>query len=349
MTGAEKPRVTIVVSPRERFGVAKRSLESVYASTDIPFELVYIDGRSPARLSEWLKAEAAAKGFHVIHRDRYVTPNEARNLGLAASTTDYVVFVDNDVIYSEGWLGKLVECADETGADVVAPVTCEGFPVHSLVHQASGKFSDDRAAFFSKPFGERQFVEIQGFYGSPLKDVRDQLFREETDTCEFHCVLARRSVFDRIGPLDEGLYATREHFDFCMSVLQAGGKIMFEPASVVTAIFPGTEYPVTKDDLPYFLLRWSTVWQTRSLTHMRAKWGLKNVGDIYNVSQMNHLRYRHFQDFMDPLIKKIPVVRRSYRLSKMARKVLTSYIDYRVRELVAENDSQRASQARAAQ
>lgn len=125
---------------------------------------------------------------------------------------------------------------------------------------------------------------------------------------------------------------------------------MFEPASVVTAIFPGEEYPVTRDDLPYFLLRWSTVWQTRSLAHMREKWGLKNVGDIYNVSQMDHLRYRHFQDFMAPLIKKIPVVRRSYRLSKMARTVLTNYIDYRVRGLVAENDSQRAaSRARAAE
>jgi hypothetical protein len=35
----QKPQVTIVVSPRERFSYTKESLESIYEHTQIPFKL----------------------------------------------------------------------------------------------------------------------------------------------------------------------------------------------------------------------------------------------------------------------------------------------------------------------
>jgi hypothetical protein len=38
------PRVTVVVVPRERFGVTRRALEAVYATTREPFHLIYVDG-----------------------------------------------------------------------------------------------------------------------------------------------------------------------------------------------------------------------------------------------------------------------------------------------------------------
>lgn len=342
-TGAlGSPRVTIIVSPRERFGVAQKSLDSIYAASDVPFDLVYVDARSPARLTKWLKAQAPIKGFKHIHLDRFVTPTEARNIGLAESTTDYVVFIDNDVFCADGWLSVLVKCADETGADVIAPLVCDGLPLHSRVHQASGAFAEDKDAFFSLPEGQREIIDLMVHHGVPLERVRDQLHRGETDVTEFHCVMVRRSIFDRIGPLDEAMYATKEHFDFCMSVLQAGGKIVFEPESVVTYVFPTSANPITREDLPYFLLRWSPEWQIRSLEHLKEKWGLKDVGEFNEVRQSEHLRVRHYEGFVRPVIRKLPVISRSYRLTQAARKVLTNYADFKVRRLLAEYDKQRA-------
>lgn len=43
------PSVTIVVVPREQFSKAEASLESIYATTPPPFDLVYVDGNSPPR------------------------------------------------------------------------------------------------------------------------------------------------------------------------------------------------------------------------------------------------------------------------------------------------------------
>ena len=58
--------------------------------------------------------------------------------------TEYVVFVDNDVLYTEGWLDRLVACADETGAEVVAPLTCQGLPAHTEIHHAGGDYARRR-------------------------------------------------------------------------------------------------------------------------------------------------------------------------------------------------------------
>jgi GT2 family glycosyltransferase len=349
MTGMSgSPRVTIVVSPRERFGMAQKSLESIYASSDIPFELVYIDARSPDWLSQWLKAESAKRGFRVIQRDRFVTPNEARNLGAAASTTDYIVFIDNDVICSPGWLGALVKTADETSAAGVAPLICEGEPQTARVHQATGTFSGDKEAFFTATHGDRELVDVMVHHKATLSRVRDQLRRQDTDVCEFHCLLVRRSFFEEIGRLDEELYATREHIDFSMCVLKAGGRLVFEPASEVTYVFPSRANPMTADDMPYFLLRWSPQWQLKSLEHLQQKWGLKRSGQFAQFLDPNSLRWRHNEGYVKPIIRKMPVVRKSYRLSQAARRLLNLYMDWKVGRLQAQYENDRTKERQAA-
>ena len=348
MTGkgsAADARVTIVVSPRERFGMAKASLDSIYAMTDLPFELVYIDARSPAWLSRWLEAESAKRGFSVIRRDRFLTPNEARNLGAAEARTDFIVFIDNDVICAEKWLGALIACADETQADIVAPLVCEGMPLHSRIHQATGTFTFDKAAFYATPHGERELQDVMTHHKEQLGSVRDQLKRAPTDTCEFHCLMVRRSLFESLGPLDEHLQATKEHIDFCMLAGQAGAKAIFEPKSVVTYVFPSRANPLTPEDIPYFLLRWSPKWQRQDLAYLQKKWGLTGGGEIAAVTDPAYMRMRHFEGVIKPRIRKIPVVRNSWKLSRFAHRLRAYYYEGNVERLDAEFRRERAAEA----
>lgn len=96
-----KPTVTIVVVTRERFSCTQDSLESLYEHTDYPFQLIYIDGNSPAKTQQYLQAKAQAKNFKIIRTDYYLSPNHACNIGLNQVDTKYIVFVDNDVIFSQ--------------------------------------------------------------------------------------------------------------------------------------------------------------------------------------------------------------------------------------------------------
>ncbi len=228
-----KPSVSLVIVPRERFGMAKTSLDSVLAEAPQPYGLICVSGQSPDQIIAHIDAKAAEHGFRHIKFDRILSPNEVRNIGVRESSGDYVVFLDNDVICAPNWLPPLVACAEETGAEIVTPLTCQGMPPHQVIHQAGGLFARDAAAFFATPPGAREVVDIMHHENERISDL-PPLARAETQLCEFHGVMARRSVFDRIGPLDEGMLATKEHLDFCMSVIEAGGKVMIEPSSVVT-------------------------------------------------------------------------------------------------------------------
>ncbi|NDJ17668.1 glycosyltransferase family 2 protein [Myxacorys almedinensis] len=264
------PQITIVVVPRERFSYTRESLDSIYEYTTLPFNLVYVDGNSPSQVQQYLQAQSQEKGFQLIRTDYYLYPNRARNLGLAQVETPYVVFLDNDVIVSPGWLEALVQCAEETGATIVGPLVCHEEPVHEIVHCAGGETHVNVDVK-----GRRRLREKMYKQGHKVAAVLPKMQRTQTELCEFHCMLVRTDIFDRLGFLDETLLNSKEHLDFCMSVIQANGTVYFEPASILTYV-PGA--PLHWTDYHFYMLRWSDAWETSSLSRLREKWDLAEDG-----------------------------------------------------------------------
>ena len=288
----ETPKVTIVVSPRERFSFTEKSLESVYEHTQTPFHLVYVDGNSPRSIHDYLAAQALQKGFELVRVDHFLTPNQARNLGLARVQTPYVVFLDNDVVVSPGWLTMLVNCAEETGAAIVGPLTCQDEPVHETVHFANGE-----ARIIVDVKGRRRLREKMCCQGQKVKKVASKLERVPAELVEFHCMLVDMEVFRKLGPLDEGFLNTKEHVDLCMGVTQAGGTIYFEPTSLITYV-PGISWNWA--DLHFYMLRWSDAWETASLNHLKEKWKLSE--DIYFTHKFKALGWRRRKTILSPIL-----------------------------------------------
>jgi hypothetical protein len=155
--------------------------------------------------------------------------------------------------------------------------------------------------------------------GRKVSDVT--LERGETQCCEFHCALVRRDALERHGEFDEGLLATREHIDFSLTVLRAGGKLIFEPSAVVTYVFPNRANPLTPEDWRFFTLRWSPVWQRRSLEHFARKWGFE--GEPYARRRGKMLSWRHNMAIGRPMARMIPLVARIPALERGAAAAAT--------------------------
>ena len=289
------PNVTIVVSPRERFSYTQTSLDSIYEHTQFPFELVYVDGGSPRSIREYLAAQAMEKSFELIRVDHLLTPNQARNIGLAQVKTPYVVFVDNDVVVSPGWLGALVQCAEETGAAIVGPLTCQDEPVHETIHFANGV-----AHIIVDVKGRRRLREKMSRQGQRVADTMAKLQRTSAELVEFHCMLVNMDVFKEMGPLDERFLNTKEHLDLCMGVTEAGGSIYFEPMSLITYV-PGIAW--TWADLHLYMLRWSDAWETKSLAHLQQKWDLSE--DAYFTQKHKALGWRRRRMILSPLLDRL--------------------------------------------
>ncbi|GET37217.1 glycosyltransferase family 2 protein [Microseira wollei] len=294
-TATTEAMVTIVVVPRERFSCVEDSLNSIYEHKEIPFKLVYVDGNAPEKVRDYLSQQAPVKNFQIVRTNYYLSPNQARNLGLAQAHTKYVAFIDNDVIVSPGWLKALVDCAEETNATIVGPLMCQHKPLHEIIHFAGGE-----SHIWVDNTGRRRLREKMYKQGKRVADVRHTLQRTQTELSEFHCVLVRRDIFDRVGLLDEAMLNTKEHLDFCMSVTEAGGTIYFEPASLVTYV-PGP--PLEWTDLPFYMLRWSDAWTLASLHRLRDKWNLAEDG--YFQGRYKKVGCRRLATIISPLVYRL--------------------------------------------
>lgn len=326
------PQVTIVVVPRERFSYTRESLESIYEHTDFPFQLIYVDGNSPTKVRRYLETQAQAKGFQLIRTDYYLPTNHARNLGLRQVQTKYVVFVDNDVIVSPGWLKALVDCAEETEATIVTPLVCHYEPLHEIIHCAGGEshiWLDTTRGRNRRRFREKMYKQ-----NKLVKDLRHQLQRQQTELAEFHCMMVRTAIFERIGLLDEEMLNTKEHLDFCMTVIQAGGTVYFEPTSIVTYV-PGP--PIEWTDLHFYMLRWSDAWQITSLNRLRDKWNLAEDG--YFQGRYKLLQWRREHTIIDPLTHRL--TRLSFGRGSRRWKNILLRLDKRVNRFLTDRHAKR--------
>ena len=262
----QNPQASIVVVQRERFSTTRRSLQSLLEHTDQKYPIIYVDNASPPDIHHFLAQQASEHGFQLIRKDLYVAPAHARNSVIPLINTEYVAFIDNDVLFSADWLESLLNCALNNHADVVTPLILQGELEERVIHTAGGS-----VGIHSGVDGP-ELREIQRFLGKSITDVAAELKEEPTQMAEFHCVLIRTEFLRKLGGLDENYLATSEHLDFALTLQKENGSMWFAPTSVVSYVYPP---PVTRQDRKYFCLRWSQEWTQHSESHLFRKWQVK--------------------------------------------------------------------------
>ena len=277
------PSITIGFLPRERFLLAAESLASLYAHTTLPFELVVVDAATPKRYLDEMQAVLDGHDdWSMISVDRPLLPAESKNLILREARTDYVCLLENDNLFNDGWLEALLDACERGPADVAAPLIREG-------RGADGHF--DRHLGSVVPSTERPGLwEV-----TPLTRPREATAHtERVEFVEQHCLLFRRSVFDRIGAYDEELN-TRDEVDLSMALRAADARVVLEPRAVVNYVPPTS--PPEADELPFYRNRWDLDRAIISRERIRERWSLVDTpGDLEFV------RYRN-------LIPELPTVR----------------------------------------
>ena len=263
----EVPAVTVAVVPRETVSQVQASLENLIGSTRVPYRLVIVDGCYPKRTRRWLDDFARQHDATLLRSDRPLTPNEARNAVLGAVDTEYVVFLDDNCFVRDRWLERLLECAQETGAGIVAPLY--GFRTAPTGKETVHVFA--LQAHVETVEGSRVVVDRHLYSGKPLDEAVAELSRTRAEAAEFHCMLVRTRIFDELGPLDEQLITAREHLDVCMRARDAGYEVWYEPAAVAVYEFP---IPLPSRDRAFFVYRWSRTLTARTLDHFAETWRL---------------------------------------------------------------------------
>jgi len=257
---------TVAIIPRDSFSMTSQVIERVIDSTKGHLKLVVVDSCMPQDVRQSLEQKSRLAGFTLLRANRYATPNQMRNAVLTHVKTKYVVYVDNDVLVTKGWLDALVKCAEETRAWIVGPLICERLPEATYVHGYDGEMEIRKPDQASRVYHDLHFNAHV-----PLEDVRHSLRRQETQVAEFHAMLVAMEAIETLGTFDEELANMYENGDICLRVREAGRLVMLEPTSIVTYLPPTR---LSSQDRYFFELRWGEAWTELSKRRLSQKYGV---------------------------------------------------------------------------
>jgi GT2 family glycosyltransferase len=214
---AHDPKVSIVIPIYGHASLTLECLESIQNSTVFAsYEIVLADDASKDQTPELLELVSGIK----VHRN-------AENLGfllncnaaLPLATGEYVVYLNNDVQVTDGWLDGLLEVFSEyANAGAVGP---------KIVYP-SGHLQEAGVAL--KCDGTADMV---GLNDNPYA-ARYEYMRP-VDYCSGACLMVRRELLEELGGFSEEFApAYCEDADLCLRIIDRGYKIYYTPQTTVT-------------------------------------------------------------------------------------------------------------------
>jgi hypothetical protein len=248
-------------------------LKSVLADDAQPFDLVYVDIQPPKEVAEAIESTCADCGAPFIRHDDWIAPSAARKAALAQVETPYVLFIDNDVLPEPGCIGRLVACAEETGAGVVGPLYVYAAHGRREIHMAGGELVRDGSG--------RIVSEHHRLMGEPVA-AAETLARQPADFVEYHCVLVRTELARRPGVISDDVLLVHEHIDLALAAREAGYEVWTEPSARVELVQLS---PPRLLDLAFQQHRWDETACEASLAAFARRWPIADHNAFFGSNR----------------------------------------------------------------
>lgn len=196
--------VTVVIPVRDNTAGLRRLVRGLAGLAVV----VVDDGSStPVTVAD---LDGAACDVVIVRHGRSRGPAAARNTGLERCRTDFVAFLDADVLPRPGWLGELLGHFSDPTVALVAPRIV---PLHSgdtpLARYEAVRSALDLGAREApvRPYGPVSYVPSAA-------------------------IVCRRSAVQQVGGFDELLHCG-EDVDLCWRLVEGGSRLRYEPAAHV--------------------------------------------------------------------------------------------------------------------
>ena len=186
-------------------------LDSLFATTDVPTRLFIVDNGSEPSVREALRAvrpRGRVQEVALLQNETNEGFPRGMNRGIRASSAPYVCLLNNDLLFTSGWLSRLIAVAQAT-------------PDLGVLNPASNTFGQ------RPPRGESLEAYAATLAARGTRHV-------EVGMCIGFCMLITRPVLERIGGLSEEVERIFfEDEDFCMRAAAAGFRSAVAEASYV--------------------------------------------------------------------------------------------------------------------
>ena len=215
-TASAAPDCSIVIPLYNRADLTRQCLTALAEVTDgVSAEIILVDNASSDETPQLL-AELGS-GVRVIRNETNLGFAKACNQGAAVARGRYLVFLNNDTVPLRGWLQALVAVADSR-PEVSVVGSKLLYPDGTLQH--AGVIFDHQ----SRPYH---------FYSHLPGDFVPANRPRELQVVTGACMLVRADAFRAASGFDEGFLNSFEDVDLCLRIRERGGRVVYEPKSVL--------------------------------------------------------------------------------------------------------------------
>jgi glycosyltransferase involved in cell wall biosynthesis len=219
------PRVSVVVSHYDRQALLVEALASIAAQTYRDFEVIVVNdhGADSRELVEEFAARAATAAGPLRVRYDYRTANggvaATRNRGVAMAEGELIAYLDDDDLWLPDHLEGLVGLLDSRPDSGLAYGDAEIWRMEWLASDngTGGGWRKTATRMLAVPFDT------------------DRLRRD--DFIVPGGMLNRRSLYDSVGPFDEGLYVS-DDWDWLLRAAGSGNFVRLARVVVTVRIWP---------------------------------------------------------------------------------------------------------------
>lgn len=239
MSVTTKENATDIIIPVfNQYSFTRNLIESIYRHTDVPFHVYLIDNASTDETIDLHKV--FNHNITVVHNQENRGWGGGINQGLELCGSSNVVFMNNEVEVSGGWLANLIGFLD----------------THPRIGAVGPLNSNPNDLQYIDRVRETTVPQIPNFLTEDLHERNRILkyhFNKAGITIEgmlaFFCVAMKRRTVNEIGALDESFAAGEDAGDYCRRLRSAGyvlglsldTYVIHHPSLAAKTIFDSSE------------------------------------------------------------------------------------------------------------
>jgi len=195
-----------------------------------PYEIIVVDDKSSDDTVAIVRQQFP--DVRVFANDKNVGFGKTVNVGLKASTSAYILVLNNDTWMHEGALDAMIAFLDtHAGAGIVGPKVLSGDG--SLQQQCRRRIPTPMAALLYFTGIARLFPKNPSVAGY-LMTAANENETLDVDSVSGACLMVRRTVLDTIQGFDPDYYLYGEDMDFCWRTKLAGWRVVYFPGAAIT-------------------------------------------------------------------------------------------------------------------
>ena len=222
---SERPDVSIVMPVYNKLDLTRACVASLYEhAVAATWELIVVDNGSSDGSADWLAEQDTEGRLHHLANPENRGFAQGCNLGAESANGRYVLFLNNDMEVTPGWLDPLVATLDRDPEVGI---------VGSRLLYPDGTIQHAGVALVENRQGATPTLEgIHAAQGKPA-DARSAARPQVMQIVTGACLLIRREILDLTGGFDEAYWNGNEDVDLCLKTGELGWQTVYRPESVV--------------------------------------------------------------------------------------------------------------------